>query len=79
MVELRPGSEGQNLNQRIIALRIGGNDLMGCLGLRRNPATTLYNTPMGYVIPMLAGVMGRGLPDGLYSSSWPRLVFFRRS
>lgn len=31
---------------------------MGCLGLRRNPATTLYNTPMSYVIPMLAGVMG---------------------
>jgi citrate lyase beta subunit len=47
-----------NLNHRIIALRIGGNDLMGSLGLRRNPETTLYNTPMGYVIPMLAGVMG---------------------
>lgn len=47
-----------NLNQRIIALRIGGNDLMGCLGLRRNTATTLYSTPMSYVIPMLAGVMG---------------------
>lgn len=47
-----------NLNRRIIALRIGGNDLMGCLGLRRNPAATLYNTPMSYVIPMLAGIMG---------------------
>lgn len=47
-----------NLASRIIALRIGGNDLMGSLGLRRNPATTLYSTPMGYVIPMLAGVMG---------------------
>ncbi|MGZ7458871.1 HpcH/HpaI aldolase/citrate lyase family protein [Pseudomonas sp. Ma2-10] len=47
-----------NLNHRIIALRIGGNDLMGCLGVRRNPTTTLYSTPMGYVIPMLAGVMG---------------------
>lgn len=46
------------LGARIIALRIGGNDLMGCLGLRRNPATTLYQTPMGYVIPMLAGVLG---------------------
>ena len=46
------------LRQRIIALRIGGNDLMSCLGLRRNPATTLYQTPMGYVIPMLAGIMG---------------------
>jgi citrate lyase beta subunit len=48
----------ESLDQRIIALRIGGNDLMGCLGLRRNPATTLYATPMSYVIPMLAGVMG---------------------
>ncbi|MHA6193513.1 HpcH/HpaI aldolase/citrate lyase family protein [Pseudomonas wadenswilerensis] len=57
MVEL-----GQALNaslaRRIIALRIGGNDLMGCLGLRRDPARTLYSTPMAYVIPMLAGVMG---------------------
>ncbi|MBB3103564.1 HpcH/HpaI aldolase/citrate lyase family protein [Azomonas macrocytogenes] len=57
MVELGQALKA-NLNHRIIALRIGGNDLMGCLGLRRNPATTLYSTPMSYVIPMLAGVMG---------------------
>jgi citrate lyase beta subunit len=44
--------------ERIIALRIGGNDLMGCLGLRRNPRTTLYATPMSYVIAMLSGIMG---------------------
>jgi citrate lyase beta subunit len=57
MVELG-GALKAGLGERIIALRIGGNDLMGCLGLRRNPATTLYNTPMSYVIPMIAGVMG---------------------
>ncbi|TVT85198.1 HpcH/HpaI aldolase/citrate lyase family protein [Pseudomonas sp. H3(2019)] len=57
MVELGAALK-QTLDHRIIALRIGGNDLLGCLGLRRNPATTLYSTPMGYVIPMLAGVMG---------------------
>ena len=57
MVELGQALKA-GLRQRIIALRIGGNDLMGCLGLRRNPATTLYQTPMGYVIPMLAGIMG---------------------
>ncbi|AHG42690.1 citrate lyase [Pseudomonas syringae CC1557] len=57
MVELGQALKA-SLNERIIALRIGGNDLMGCLGLRRNPAMTLYSTPMGYVIPMLAGVMG---------------------
>jgi citrate lyase beta subunit len=47
-----------DLGDRILALRIGGNDLMGCLGLRRKPSATLYETPMGYVIPMLAGVLG---------------------
>lgn len=52
------GALRQSLGSRILALRIGGNDLMGCLGLRRNPSTTLYQTPMGYVIPMLAGVLG---------------------
>ncbi|MCF5674801.1 HpcH/HpaI aldolase/citrate lyase family protein, partial [Pseudomonas syringae] len=57
MVELGQALKA-SLDERIIALRIGGNDLMGCLGLRRNPAMTLYSTPMGYVIPMLAGVMG---------------------
>ncbi|MDY0917795.1 HpcH/HpaI aldolase/citrate lyase family protein [Pseudomonas viridiflava] len=57
MVELGQALKA-NLDERIIALRIGGNDLMGCLGLRRNPVMTLYGTPMGYVIPMLAGVMG---------------------
>ncbi len=46
------------LPDRIIALRIGGNDLLGCLGLRRNPQTTLYATPMGYAIPMLVSIMG---------------------
>nr|WP_232452674.1 HpcH/HpaI aldolase/citrate lyase family protein [Burkholderia ubonensis] len=57
MVELGQALKA-SLSERIIALRIGGNDLMGCLGLRRNPARTLYDTPMSYVIPMLAGVMG---------------------
>lgn len=57
MVELAAALRA-SFDERIIALRIGGNDLMGCLGLRRNPAMTLYHTPMGYVIPMLCGVMG---------------------
>jgi len=45
-------------DERILALRIGANDLLGCLGLRRHRMFTLYDTPMGYVIPMLAGIMG---------------------
>lgn len=58
MVELREALAGP-LQERIIALRIGGNDLMGCLGVRRSPAMTLYQSPMSYVIPMLCGVMGQ--------------------
>ena len=58
MVELRSAMLEQ-LPGRIIALRIGGNDLMGCLGLRRSPALTLYSTPMSYVIP--DAVRGDGL------------------
>ncbi|MDK2126931.1 HpcH/HpaI aldolase/citrate lyase family protein [Parachitinimonas caeni] len=46
------------LRERILALRIGGNDLMACLGLRRMPGLTAYQSPMGYVIAMLCGVMG---------------------
>jgi citrate lyase beta subunit len=57
MVELRDALIEQ-LKERILVLRIGGNDLMGCLGLRRSASHTLYNTPMGYTIPMLAGIMG---------------------
>ncbi|WP_455233147.1 HpcH/HpaI aldolase/citrate lyase family protein [Geopseudomonas aromaticivorans] len=57
MVDLREALKG-TLRERIIALRIGGNDLMGCLGVRRSPSMTLYQSPLSYVIPMLCGVMG---------------------
>ncbi|HMU88092.1 MAG TPA: HpcH/HpaI aldolase/citrate lyase family protein [Agitococcus sp.] len=48
----------QELNNRVLVLRIGGNDLLSCLGLRRSKAYTLYQSPVGYVIGMLSGVMG---------------------
>ena len=41
---------------KIIALRIGGNDLMNCVSLRRPREFTLYDGPMGYVIKMLVAV-----------------------
>ncbi|MDF7681799.1 HpcH/HpaI aldolase/citrate lyase family protein [Enterobacteriaceae bacterium ESL0689] len=41
---------------RIIALRIGGNDLMNVVSLRRPRNLTLYDTPIGYVIKMLVSV-----------------------
>lgn len=43
-------------HQRIIALRIGGNDLMNVISLRRPRNMTLYDGPMGYVIKMLVSV-----------------------
>ena len=43
-------------HERIIALRIGGNDLMNVVSLRRPRNLTLYDTPMGYVIKMLVSV-----------------------
>ncbi len=43
---------------RILALRIGGNDLMNILALRRSRDSTLYDGPMGYVIKMLVSVFG---------------------
>lgn len=57
MTELRDGLLA-TIRDKVLVLRIGGNDLMGCLGLRRSASHTLYSTPMGYVIPMLAGIMG---------------------
>ncbi len=38
---------------RILALRIGGNDLLSTLGLRRVRGMTLYEGPLGYVVQML--------------------------
>lgn len=43
-------------HQRIIALRIGGNDLMNVISLRRPRNLTLYDGPMGYVVKMLVSV-----------------------
>ncbi len=42
--------------ERIGGLRIGGNDLMHALGLRRTPGQILYDGPLERVISMLLGV-----------------------
>lgn len=44
------------IKNHILALRIGGNDLMSVLSLRRSPRLTLYDGPLGYVIKMLVSV-----------------------
>lgn len=51
--ELRQALLSSAIRQQIIMLRIGGNDLMNLLGLRRSKQLTLYATPLGRVISEL--------------------------
>lgn len=44
-----------NAGKRVLCLRIGGNDLLHCVGVRRDPRRTIYQTPVGEVIRRLAG------------------------
>lgn len=53
----------KNFNDKILAIRIGGNDLLGGLGLRRPENTTIYDTPMRFLISMLCGILS---PRGFY-------------
>jgi citrate lyase beta subunit len=46
-----PGIRG-----RILALRVGGNDLLALLGLRRPRGMTIYRTPLGPVIARLVTI-----------------------
>ncbi|WP_296953135.1 HpcH/HpaI aldolase/citrate lyase family protein [uncultured Massilia sp.] len=50
---LRAAFEAPGVRHRILALRIGGNDLLALLGLRRPRGMTLYRTPLGPVIARL--------------------------
>lgn len=47
--------------ERIVALRIGGNDLQQQIGVRRSGRHTVYEGPLGYVLGMLATIF---LPRG---------------
>jgi citrate lyase beta subunit len=53
MIELRQALLQHPLFGQIVMLRIGGNDLMSLLGIRRHRNLTLYETPMGHVISQL--------------------------
>jgi citrate lyase beta subunit len=53
MRELRQGLSQDDIFTRILMLRIGGNDLMNLLGIRRPRHMTLYETPLGHVIAQL--------------------------
>jgi citrate lyase beta subunit len=50
---LREVLEAPGVRSRILALRIGGNDLLALLGLRRPRNLTIYRTPLGPIIARL--------------------------
>ena len=56
MNELRQGLLQHDIFSRILMLRIGGNDLMNLLGIRRPRNMTLYETPLGHAIAQLVMV-----------------------
>jgi citrate lyase beta subunit len=49
----REALEAPGVRSRILALRIGGNDLLALLGLRRPRNMSIYRTPLGPVIARL--------------------------
>jgi len=53
MIALRKIFERDAVRERILSLRIGGNDLLSLLGMRRPRGRTLYQTPLGLVISRL--------------------------
>ncbi|HEX8615243.1 MAG TPA: HpcH/HpaI aldolase/citrate lyase family protein [Telluria sp.] len=56
MRQFRKMLEAPGVRHRILALRIGGNDLLALLGLRRPRTMTLYRTPLGPVIARLVTI-----------------------
>ncbi|MTW22918.1 HpcH/HpaI aldolase/citrate lyase family protein [Allochromatium palmeri] len=53
MMALRDHLLKRGYQERILALRIGGNDLLSLLGMRRPRDRTLYRTPLGHTIAQL--------------------------
>jgi citrate lyase beta subunit len=51
--ELRQRLTAAAIKRHILALRIGGNDLLKMLGLRRTRGVSIYQTPLGLLIPQL--------------------------
>ncbi|MCP5159452.1 MAG: HpcH/HpaI aldolase/citrate lyase family protein [Gammaproteobacteria bacterium] len=67
METLRDRLEDSGLRERILCLRIGGNDLLNLLGIRRARNATIYDTPLRGVISDLVCIFH---PAG-YSLSAP--------
>ncbi len=56
MSQLRQGLLQDDIAPRVLMLRIGGNDLMNLLGIRRPRFSTIYETPIGNVISQLVTI-----------------------
>lgn len=53
---LRDRLEDSGLSERVLSLRIGGNDLLNLLGIRRGRGATIYDTPLRSTIAELVCV-----------------------
>jgi citrate lyase beta subunit len=56
MEAFREVLQAPGVRNRVLALRIGGNDLLALLGLRRPRGMTIYRTPLGPVIARLVTI-----------------------
>ena len=56
MTNLCQGLLQSDMAENVLMLRIGGNDLMNLLGLRRERASTIYETPLGHIIAQLVTI-----------------------
>lgn len=56
MIALRDQLLDRGDDRRILALRIGGNDLLAILGIRRPRDRTIYRTPLGHTIAQIVTV-----------------------
>lgn len=56
MIALRQILEQKPVRERVLMLRIGGNDLLSLLGMRRPRGRTLYQTLLGQVIARLVTI-----------------------
>ena len=53
MTQLRETLLSPHIRRRILSLRIGGNDLLNLLSLRRERGVLLYDTPLSHVVDRL--------------------------
>ncbi len=56
----------QQLGEQVHAVRIGGNDILNLLGVRRSRARTAYDGPLGLAIATMGSVF---LPEGMALSA----------